>query len=77
MSIVSQFMRQVHVDAVLRILRYLKIALGKGLFFSKHGHTQSLHRCRLGWISYRHGRLLGIAHLLEATWLLGEVKSSQ
>ncbi|BBH07641.1 ABC-2 type transporter family protein, partial [Prunus dulcis] len=27
-----------HINAVLRILRYLKSAPGKGLMFSKHGH---------------------------------------
>ncbi|KAM0990118.1 hypothetical protein ACFX2C_008680 [Malus domestica] len=40
-SVVSQFMHshnEAHMDAVIRILRYLKIALGKGLVFSKNGH---------------------------------------
>jgi hypothetical protein len=40
-SVVSQFMhnpRQPHMDAVERILRYLKSSPGKGLLFSKHGH---------------------------------------
>ncbi|CAL8132337.1 unnamed protein product [Prunus armeniaca] len=40
-SVVSQFMHSPskdHMNAVLRILRYLKSALGKGLMFSKHGH---------------------------------------
>ncbi|CAL9009341.1 unnamed protein product, partial [Prunus brigantina] len=38
-SVVSQFMhepREVHMQAVERILRYLKSAPGKGLLFSKH-----------------------------------------
>ena len=42
-SVVSQFMhspKQVHWDAVLRILRYLKSSPGKGLFFAKNGHTR-------------------------------------
>ena len=42
-SVVSQFMhapRQSHYDAVLRILRYLKSAPGKGLFFGIHNHIQ-------------------------------------
>ena len=30
--------RQLHLDAVFRILRYLKSAPGKGLFFAKNGH---------------------------------------
>ena len=43
MSVISQFMhspRQTHIDVVLRVVRYLKSALGKGLFFAKHGHIQ-------------------------------------
>ena len=39
--VVSQFMHspsEDHMNAVLRILRYLKSAPGKGLMFSKHGH---------------------------------------
>ncbi|CAL8134074.1 unnamed protein product [Prunus armeniaca] len=41
MSVVSQFMHspsEDHMNAVLRILRYLKSAPGKGLMFSKHGN---------------------------------------
>ncbi|BBH05773.1 hypothetical protein Prudu_017259 [Prunus dulcis] len=37
----SQFMHspsEDHMNAVIRILRYLKSAPGKGLMFSKHGH---------------------------------------
>ena len=40
-SVVSQFMhtpRESHYGAILRILRYLKSALGKGLFFGVHNH---------------------------------------
>ena len=42
-SVVSQFMhspRASHHDAVLRILRYLKSAPGKGLFFARHDHLR-------------------------------------
>ena len=42
-SVVSQFMhspRQTHLDVIFQIVRYLKSAPGKGLFFGKHGHTQ-------------------------------------
>ena len=42
-SIVSQFMhspRETHMEAVFRILRYLKSAPGKGLFFAKHDHLR-------------------------------------
>ncbi|CAL2227071.1 unnamed protein product [Prunus armeniaca] len=40
-SVVSQFMHspsEYHMNAILRIVRYLKSAPGKGLMFSKHGH---------------------------------------
>lgn len=40
-SVVSQFMHspsEAHMDAVTRILRYLKMAPGRGLVFSKNGH---------------------------------------
>ncbi|KAM1494901.1 hypothetical protein ACFXTO_029686 [Malus domestica] len=40
-SVVSQFMHspsKAHMDAVTRILRYLKMAHGRGLFFSKNDH---------------------------------------
>ena len=42
-SLVSQFMhdpRELHMQAVFRILRYLKSAPGKGILFSKNGHLQ-------------------------------------
>ena len=32
--------RKPHMDTVERILRYLKVALGKGLLFSNHGHLK-------------------------------------
>jgi len=42
-SVVSQFMHnpsEDHVDAVIRILRYLKVSPGKGLMFSKNIHLK-------------------------------------
>lgn len=42
-SVMSQFMhdpRKPHMDAVERILRYLKSAPGKGILFSNHGHLK-------------------------------------
>ena len=42
-SVVSQFMHSAqasHHDVVLRILRYLKSAPGKGLFFARHNHLR-------------------------------------
>ena len=41
MSVVSQFMHcpsEDHMNAVLRILKYLKLAPGNGLMFSKNDH---------------------------------------
>lgn len=42
-SVVSQFMHspsEDHMEAVMRILSYLKSAPGKGLLFKKHGHLK-------------------------------------
>ena len=38
-----------HMDAVVRILRYLKSAPGKGLLFSKHGNTDILGYSDSDW----------------------------
>ena len=45
LSIVSQFMHnpgEQHTNAVMCILRYLKSALGKGIFFTKNVDCQSV-----------------------------------
>lgn len=42
-NVVSQFMhdpRKLHMDAVERILRYLKSTPGKGILFSNHGNLK-------------------------------------
>lgn len=42
-SVVSQFMHNPskdHMDAVIRIMRYLKSSPGKGLMFTKNNHVQ-------------------------------------
>ncbi|XP_021642554.1 uncharacterized mitochondrial protein AtMg00810-like [Hevea brasiliensis] len=42
-GLVSQYMhdpRESHLEAIFRILRYLKSAPGKESLFSKHGHLQ-------------------------------------
>ncbi|PNX85772.1 putative copia-type protein, partial [Trifolium pratense] len=44
-SVVSQFLNspyQEHMDAVIRILKYIKGAPGKGLIYEDKGHTQML-----------------------------------
>jgi Reverse transcriptase (RNA-dependent DNA polymerase) len=41
-GVVSQFMhdpKEEHMDAVMRVIRYLKGTLGKGITFRKNGHT--------------------------------------
>ena len=42
-SVVSQFMsapHSTHMKVVLRIVRYLKAHLGRGLFYGVHGHLR-------------------------------------
>ncbi|KZV29500.1 Cysteine-rich RLK (receptor-like protein kinase) 8 [Dorcoceras hygrometricum] len=57
-SLVSQYMHspcQGHLDAVYRILRYLKLTPGRGLFFAKTDGSfcECIYRCRLGWFDLR------------------------
>ena len=52
-SVVSQFMhcpRKNHMDAVVRIIRYLKSAPGKGLMFSKNGHLDIEGYTNVDWV---------------------------
>jgi len=42
-GIVSQFLlalRTTHLEEIMRILRYMKKALGRGLLYSDHGYTR-------------------------------------
>jgi hypothetical protein len=42
-NVVSQFMHnpsEQHMKAIVRILRYLKSSLGRGIKFEKHGHCE-------------------------------------
>ena len=42
-SVISQFMaapRSTHMEATLRVVRYLKAHLGCGLFYEVHGHLR-------------------------------------
>ncbi|XP_070011206.1 secreted RxLR effector protein 161-like [Nicotiana sylvestris] len=51
-SIVSQFIDSPcdsHWDAVIRILRYIKSALGKGLLFEDRGHEQIIGYSDANW----------------------------
>ena len=51
-SVVSQFMHcpsEDHMDAVMRILRYLKSSPGKGLMFSKNGQLEVLGYTDSDW----------------------------
>ena len=73
-SVVSQFMHKAseeHMNAVYRILRYLKGAPGKGLLFSKNGTSdiegytdanwasdQSTRRSTSGYFTFVEGNLV-------------------
>jgi hypothetical protein len=51
-SVVSQFIHapsEAHMDAVNRILRYLKSAPGRGLMFSRHGHLDIEGHIDVDW----------------------------
>ena len=51
-GVVSQFMQNPHVDhwnAVMRILRYVKRAPGKGLLYDDKGNTQLSGYCDADW----------------------------
>ena len=51
--VVSQFMhdpRKPHMDAVERILRYLKTASSKGLLFTKHNHLKVEGYTNADWV---------------------------
>ncbi|CAN6579818.1 unnamed protein product [Malus baccata var. baccata] len=52
-SVVSQFMHapsEDHMAAVIRILSYLKGALGKGLMYKKHGHMEVKGYTEADWV---------------------------
>ncbi|PNX84014.1 putative copia-type protein, partial [Trifolium pratense] len=58
-SIVSQFMHcpsEEHMDAVIRILRYLKSSPGKGLIFSKNNHLNIDGYTDADWAGDAHDR---------------------
>ncbi|XP_006586529.1 uncharacterized protein LOC114424154 [Glycine soja] len=51
-EVVSQFMQNPHLDhwnAVMRILRYVKRALGQGLLYEDKGNTQLSRYCDVDW----------------------------
>ena len=54
-SVVSQFMHtpsEAHMDAVNRILIYLKTTPGRGLIFSRHGHLDIKGHTDVDWASF-------------------------
>jgi hypothetical protein len=54
-SMVSRYMhdpRTEHMDAIYRILRYLKSCPGKGLWFKKNNHLNVKGYCDVDWASY-------------------------
>ncbi|CAL8999384.1 unnamed protein product [Prunus brigantina] len=76
-SVVSQFMHspsEDHMNAVLRILRYLKSAPGKGLIFSKHGHLNIDGYSDADWVEAKfRGMTKEICELLWLRKLLTEL----
>jgi hypothetical protein len=51
-SVINQFMHcpsEDHMDAVLRILRYLKSSPGEGLMFSRNGHLNVEGYTNVDW----------------------------
>ncbi|CAL9010317.1 unnamed protein product [Prunus brigantina] len=44
------------MNAVVRILRYLKSAPGKGMMFSKHGHVDIMGYTDSDWAAKRYRR---------------------
>nr|GEX92689.1 hypothetical protein [Tanacetum cinerariifolium] len=61
-NLLSQFMadpRQPHLDAALRVVRYLKTTLGQGISLPKQGGTQLISYCDYDWMGCpftRHSR---------------------
>jgi len=58
-SVVSRYMhnpRSAHMDAVYRILRYLKSCPGKGLWFKRNGHLNVEGYCDADWESCQDDR---------------------
>jgi hypothetical protein len=69
-SIVSRYMhepRSAHMDAVQRILRYLKGTPGKGLLFRNNGHLTIDGYSDADWASCLDDRRSTSGYLLEAT----------
>ena len=79
-SVISQFMdspQNSHWDTVIRILRYLKGALGCGLLYKDHGHVCVESYTDADWLGLLviGGLLLVTVSLLEEILCLGKVRS--
>lgn len=80
-SVVSQFMsspRTTHWDAMLRIIKYLKEALGKGLIFKNYGHLNITGFSDADWLDVLLVEDLRwvIVYFLEAIWLPGKARNN-
>ena len=66
-----------HMKVVLRILKYLKATLGKGLIFKKNGELHVEENTNADWLgqSRIEDQPQGTTHLLGAIRSLGEAKS--
>jgi len=66
-SVMSQFLsvpRTTHLEAMMRILRYLKKTLGRGLLYSDHGHTKVADFLDADWTRCPFDRRLIIGYCL-------------
>lgn len=42
--------RQIHLDVIMQVLRYLKATLGQSVFFPKDGGTNLVMCCDANWL---------------------------
>lgn len=66
-NLLSQFVadpRQPHLDAALRVVRYLKTTLGQGILLPKEGGTQLITYCDSDWIGFPFTRRSRTGYLL-------------
>ncbi|XP_055804148.1 uncharacterized mitochondrial protein AtMg00240-like [Solanum dulcamara] len=70
----SQFMqrpKQSHLDANMRVVRYLKGLPGLGLFFSSNTILELAIYCDSDWVAYSNTRRSMTMAVAELTWLYG------
>ncbi|GJS25459.1 uncharacterized mitochondrial protein-like protein [Tanacetum coccineum] len=66
-NVLSQFVsdpRQMHMEAAMRVLRYLKATPGQGIFFPKEGGTDLVAYCDADWMGCSLTRRSRTGHVL-------------